>query len=102
MLGNHLDARRGRQQLSLPAGQPGARVRVREDAAEVRVAALRLAQQRHVCPSVQADLSAGDRANTEVLRRDRKLERAVHTVVIGQRKRVVPELRRARRQLLRQ
>ena len=46
MLGEDVDARPGRQQLALPAGQPGARVRVGEDAAEVRVAPLRLAEQR--------------------------------------------------------
>ena len=48
MLGEDVDARPGRQQLTLPAGQPGARVRVGEDAAEVRVAHLRLAEQGHV------------------------------------------------------
>ena len=48
MLREHVDARPGRQQLALLARAPRARVRVGEDPAEVRVAALRLAEQRHV------------------------------------------------------
>ena len=39
--------------------------------------------------------------NAEVLRRVRELERAVDAVVVGERERLVPELGRARRELLR-
>ena len=101
MLGEDVDARPGRQQLALPAGQPGARVRVGEDAAEVRVAHLRLAEQRDMGVA-DRDLGAGDRADAEVLRGVCELERAVDAVVVGERQRLVAELGRARRELLRQ
>ena len=55
---------------------------------------MRAALERH--------LGAGDRAHAEVLRRVRELERAVDAVVVGERERVVAELGRARRELLRQ
>ena len=101
MLGEDVDARPGRQQLALPAGQPGARVRVGEDAAEVRVARLRLAEKGDMGVA-DRDLGAGDRPDAEVLRGVRELERAVDAVMVGERQRLVAELGRARRELLRQ
>ncbi len=52
-------------------------------------------------PSESVDLRAGDRPHAERLGRMRELERAVDAVVVGQRKRLVAELRGARGQLLR-
>ena len=49
----------------------------------------------------ERDLGACDRAHAEVLRRMRELERAVDAVVVGERKRLVAELGRAGRELLR-
>ncbi len=46
-------------------------------------------------------LRAGDRADAEVLRRVRELERAVEAVVVGERERRIAELRRACGKLLR-
>ncbi len=74
MLGDDVDAGLGRQQLTLAAREARTRMRVGEDAAEVRIAALRLAEQRHVRTVCQADLGTGDRAHTEVLRRVCELE----------------------------
>ena len=48
VLRDYLHARLGRQQIALAPGYARARVRVGEDATEVRVAALRLTEQRHV------------------------------------------------------
>jgi hypothetical protein len=48
----------------------------------------------------ESDLGAGDRPDAERLRRMCELERAVDTVVVGERKRLVAELRRAHRELL--
>ena len=64
-----------------------ARVRMRDEPAEVRVALLRLDEQRHVRAAVEGQLGAGDRPDAEVLRRVRELERAVDPVVVGQRER---------------
>ena len=58
MFGDDLDARLRRQQLALAARQAGARVRVGEDATEVRVALLRLAEQRHVRTAFSAPAPA--------------------------------------------
>ena len=55
---------------------------------------MRAAHERH--------LGARDRAHAEVLRCMGELERAVDAVVVGERERVVAELGRARRKLLRQ
>ena len=52
-------------------------------------------------PVRERDLCAGDRPHAEVLRRVRELERAVDAVVVGERERLVAELRRAGRELLR-
>ena len=51
--------------------------------------------------AVQSDLRSGDRPHAEELRRVRELERAVDPVVVGERERLVPELRRPRGELLR-
>ena len=88
-----------REQLSV-LFRPRARVRVREQPAEVRVALRGLDEQRDVRTALERDLGAGDRADAEVLRRVRELERAVDPVVVGQRERRVAELGRLRRQLL--
>ena len=80
----------------------GPRVRGREQTAEVRVAPRRLDEQRHVRAVRERDLGAGDRPHAERPRRVRELERAVHPVVVGQRERLVAQLGRAGRELLRQ
>ena len=51
--------------------------------------------------AVQRDLGAGDRADADELRRVGELERAEDAVVVGERERLVAELGRAQRQLLR-
>jgi hypothetical protein len=81
--------------------RPGSRVRRGEQPAEVRVAARRLDEQRHVVPPGQRHLGTGDRAHAERLRRVRELERAVEAVVVGERERAVAELGGAERELLR-
>ena len=73
-----------------------------QQAAEVRVARAALDEQRHVGAVRQRHLGAGDRPHAERLRRVRKLERAVDPVVIGQRQRLVAELRCLGRELLRE
>ena len=77
------------------------RMRRGEQPAEVRVALRRLDEQRHVRAARERHLGAGDRADAERLRRVRELERAVDAVVVGERERLVAELRRARGELLR-
>ena len=69
--------------------------------AEVRVALRRLDEQRDVRPADERHLRAGDRPDAERLRRVRELERAVDAVVVGERERLVAELGRAERELLR-
>ena len=83
---------------------PGPRPRVRrgQQPAEVRVAARVLDEQRDVRAALERHLRAGDRPDAERLRRVRELERAVDPVVVGERERLVAELGRAKRQLLRQ
>ena len=76
-------------------------MRVGEDPAEVRVAAAALAEEREVGSVRERDLGAGDRAQAEVLGGVGELERAVDAVVVGERERLVAELRRAGRELLR-
>jgi quercetin dioxygenase-like cupin family protein len=73
----------------------------REQAAEVRVPTPRLDEQRHMRAAVQRDLGPGDRSHAERLGRVRELERAVNAVVVGERERLVPELRRPHCELLR-
>ncbi len=89
---------RRRQQLSLL--RPRVRVRRGEEPAEVRIALRRLDEQGHVGAAVQGHLGAGDRADADELRRVRQLERAVDAVVVGERNRLVAELRSPQRQLL--
>ena len=98
-----VERRRQRRSCCFSGSLLRARARMcrREQPAEVRVPLLRFDQQCDVRPAVQCHLRAGDRADAEVLRRVRELERAVDTVVVGERERLVPELRRPRRQLLR-
>ena len=87
---------RGRQRLAILRPRPRVRVRRGQQPAEVRVAALRLDEQRHVRAAGERHLGAGDRADAERLRRVRELERAVDAVVVGERERLVAELGGAR------
>ena len=97
-LGEQRRIERRRQQLSFL--RPRVRVRRGQQPAEVRVALRRLDEQRHVGAAVEGHLGAGDRADADELRRVGELERAVDAVVVGERERLVAELRRAQRQLL--
>ena len=90
---------RGRHELSFL--RPRVRVRRGQQAAEVRVALRRLDEHGHVRAAGEGDLGAGDRADADELRRVGELERAVDAVVVGERERLVAELRRAQRELLR-
>ena len=72
-----------------------------EQTAEVRVTAPALDEQRDVSTAVERYLGSRDRPHAERLRRVRELERAVDAVVVGEGERLVPELRRARSELLR-
>ena len=76
------------------------RVRRGQQAAEIRVAARALDEQRDVRAVAERHLGPGDRPDAERLRRMRELERAVDAVVVGERERLVAELRRPHRQLL--
>src|SRR5437764_14924191 len=100
-LGQERRVEGGLEQLALPSWQARMRVRRGQQPAEIRVALRRLDEQRHVRAVGERNLRARDRPHAERLRRMRKLERAVHPVVIGERKRLVAELRRPRRELLR-
>ncbi len=82
--------------------RPGSCVRVREDPAKVRVAALALAEERDVRAAGERHLSTGDCAHPEALARVGELERPVDAVVVGQGEGVVAELRGARCELFRQ
>ena len=98
-LGEQGGIERRRQQLAFL--WPGVRVRGGQQAAEVRVALRRLDEDGDVRTAVEGDLGPGDRADADELRRVRELERAVDAVVVGERERLVAELRRPQRQLLR-
>ena len=107
---------RRRVQLLLAAGQPRQRVRLRQQAAERRVAALALDEQRDVgggrrrgrlarpdgrCRrQPQRHLRTGDRPHAERLRRVGELERAVDAVVVGEGERRVAEVGGAGGQLV--
>ncbi len=103
--------------------RPCVRMRCCEQSAEVRVAAGGLHEQRDVVSTAPPRSSAGragtsapgrlrrayaakrhlcarDRPDAEVLRGGCELERAVDAFVVGERERVVAELRRAQRELL--
>ena len=97
-----LDRRLGRQEVALLARFARSRMRIGEDAAEVGVALPALAKERHVTAACERHLGAGDRPDAEVLRGVCELERAVDTVVVGERERVVAELGGACGELLRQ
>ena len=71
---DELERRLGRQQVALPPRLACAGVRVGEDAAEIRVALTRLAEQRHVSTAGERHLGAGDRPDAELLRGVRELE----------------------------
>ena len=77
--------------------RPRPRVRSGQEPAEVRVARGRLDEQRHMASAGERHLGAGDRRARRGLRRVRELERAVDTVVVGERERLVAELGRAQR-----
>jgi quercetin dioxygenase-like cupin family protein len=77
-------------------------VRRGQQPAEVGVAARILDEERHVRAARERHLGAGDRPDAERLRRVRELERAVDPVVVGDRERLVAELRSPQGQLLRQ
>ena len=98
-LGEQRGIERRRQQLAFL--WPGLGVRGGQQAAEVRVALRRLDEDGDVRTAVEGDLGPGDRADADELRRVRELERAVDAVVVGERERLVAELRRPQRQLLR-
>jgi hypothetical protein len=81
--------------LAPALARPAARGPVRrgEQAAEVRIALARLAQEREVRAVVERDLGAGDRPHAERLQRLRHLHGAVKPVVVGERERRVALLR---------
>ena len=85
---------------SAPCLRPGARVRLGEQPAEVRVALRRLDEQGDVGAALECDLRAGDRPEAERLRRVGELERAVDAVVVGERERLVAEVGGPRGELL--
>ena len=98
-LGEQARVERGRQQD--PLLRPRVRVRRGQEPAEVRVALGRLDEQRHVRTAEKSHLGARDRPDADELRRVGELERAEDALVVGERERLVAELRRPQRQLLR-
>ncbi len=80
---------------------PSVRMCCGQESAEIRVSPRRLDEQRDVRTIGERHLRAGDRPHAERLRRVRELERAVDAVVVGERERLVAELRRPRGELLR-
>ena len=68
MLGDELDGRLCGQEIALLPGHTRPRVCVGEDAAEVRITALRLAEQRDVRVAFKRHFGTGDRAHADVLR----------------------------------
>ena len=91
---------RGRHGLRLASRRPRVLVRGGEQPAEICVPARRLHEQRDVGAAGERHLGAGDRPHAERLRRVRELERAVEAVVVGERQRLVAELRGADDQFL--
>ena len=95
------DARLEEHAVLLPF-RPRTRMRGGEDPAEVRVPPAASRQSKVTCDAAfERDLGAGDRADAELLRRVRELERAVDAVVVGQRERRIAERGRPGGQLLR-
>jgi hypothetical protein len=80
---------------------PRSRVGGGQQPTEVRVPARGLDEQRDVRPVRQRHFRPGDRPHPERRGRVGELERPVDAVVIRERERLVAELRRARRKLLR-
>jgi hypothetical protein len=91
-----------RGRLTLSSFRPRARVRSRDQAAEIRVSLRRLDEDGHVRAISERQLGAGDGAHAEVLGRMRELERAVDPVVVGERECGIAELGGADGELLRQ
>ncbi len=97
-----LERHRGRQRLAVLASRsPRSRVSRGQQPAQVPVALPRFDQQRDVRAAVERELRARDGTHAERLRRMRELERAVDAVVVGEGKRLVPELGGAGCELLR-
>ena len=97
-LGEQRGIERGREHLrSLLRPRP--RVRRGQQPAEIRVARGRLDEQRHMRAVDERHLRAGERPHPDELGRLGELERAVDPVVVGQRERLVAELRRPQGQL---
>jgi hypothetical protein len=80
--------------------RPGLRVRLGEQPAEVRVALRRLDEQGDMRAAGQRELGTGDRPDAERLRRVGELERAADAVVVGERERLVAEVRGPRGDLV--
>jgi hypothetical protein len=80
--------------------EPVVRVREGQQSTEVHVAPWRLDKQRQVGAALERHLSARDRPHAEGFRRMRELERAVDAVVVGERERLVAELRSPDHELL--
>jgi hypothetical protein len=80
--------------------RPGTGVRLGQQPAEVRVARRGLDEQRDVGAAGQRQLGAGDRPDAERLGRLGELERAADGVVVGERERLVAEVRGARGELV--
>ena len=86
----------------LTAGPTGTRVRFGEDAAEVRIAPAGLDEQGQMGTTVERHLGAGDRPDAQILGSVGELERAVDTVVVGERECRVAELGRTGGELFRE
>jgi hypothetical protein len=80
--------------------EPIVGVRFCQQPTEVRVPRRRLDEQGHMTAALERHLRAGDRPHAESLRRVRELERAVDAVVVGERERLVAELRSPDHELL--
>jgi hypothetical protein len=92
-LRNGLERDGRRQRLTiLAAGAPCTRMRSRQQAAEIRVAAARLDEQCDVRAALDRDLGARERPHAERLRGVCELERPVDAVVVGERERLISEL----------
>ncbi len=77
-----------------------AEMRLREQAAQVRIAPRRLGEQGDVRPVEQRDLGAGDRLEAVLRRPLRERHRAVQSVVIGERESRIAETRCLEHQVL--
>src|SRR6266508_1669530 len=75
-------------------------MRLGDQPAQVRVSLGRLGEERHGGTVEQRELGAGDRRETELLRRVRERQRAVETFVVGEGERRKTEPLRRERELL--